>query len=215
MDYASHSINTGIYIQKNEALKKIAFFDFDGTITKKDSFLEFIKFSKGILSFYFGFLINSPYLVAYKLKIISNQKAKEKILQFFFQNMPFDKFQNLCNQFSEQKVPSLIRPKALEEIKKLQSNNITVVVVSASPENWIRKWTKAMQVELVATCLEIKEERLTGKISGYNCHGQEKIRRIHQQYTLADYCEIYAYGDSAGDKQMLALAHHSYMKPFR
>ena len=62
----------------------IAFFDFDGTVTTRDTLLEFIKFSKGRLNFFSGFFIYSPFLVALKLGIVSNQSAKEKVLQHFF-----------------------------------------------------------------------------------------------------------------------------------
>jgi HAD superfamily hydrolase (TIGR01490 family) len=196
-------------------LKKIAFFDFDGTITKKDSLLEFIKFSKGNLRFYFGFLLNSPFLVAYKLKIISNQKAKERILQFFFGNMLLDKFEKICEDFNQQVIPGLIRPGALKEIGDLKKDNVEVVVVSASPENWIRQWTESMQVKLIATRLEVKDKKITGKIAGYNCHGKEKLNRILKEYNLEEFAAVYAYGDSSGDKLMLSLAHHQFMKPFR
>ena len=64
--------------------KGIAFFDFDGTITKKDTLLEVIKFQKGTLAFYTGFFLLSPYLVAMKMKILSNQMVKEKVLKYFF-----------------------------------------------------------------------------------------------------------------------------------
>ena len=80
--------------------KGIAFFDFDGTITTKDTLLEFIKFSKGSFLFYLGFLINSPYLVAMKLGLISNQVAKEKVLRFFFKNKDINEFNELCNKFA-------------------------------------------------------------------------------------------------------------------
>ena len=195
--------------------KKIAFFDFDGTITTKDTLLEFIKFSKGTFRFYFGFLLNSPYIVAYKLKLISNQAAKEKVLQFFFRNMSLSAFQDSCDQFTDQVLPKLIRPQALQEIEKLKKEGTTIVIVSSSLQNWIRKWAEQKEVELIATCLDIQNDRLTGKISGYNCHGQEKLNRINKEYTLSDYEEIYAYGDSAGDKPMLSIAHHRQMKPFR
>ena len=196
-------------------MKKIAFFDFDGTITKKDTLLEFIKFSSGRFNFFLGFLLNSPSLLAYKLKFISNQTAKEKVLRFFFRDMPLRKFQELCDRFADQKLPALIRPKALEEIEKLKKAQITVVIVSASPENWIRKWATMKQLELISTRLEIQDDRLTGKILGHNCHGKEKVNRITENYVLSDYSEIYAYGDSAGDKPMLALASIHFMKPFR
>lgn len=193
----------------------IAFFDFDGTITTKDTLLEFIKFSKGNFCFYKGFLMNSPYLVAYKTKLISNQKAKEKVLQFFFRDMPAADFNRLCERFAQQALPALLRPKALEEIQKLKEDGSIVVVVSASPENWIREWANAVGVELIASRLEVKEDKVTGNLVGANCHGKEKVRRILEQYRIADFSEIYAYGDSKGDSPMLQLAHYAHYKPFR
>lgn len=193
---------------------RIAFFDFDGTITKKDTLLEFIKFSKGNLRFLIGFLINSPFLAAYKLKLISNQTAKEKVLRFFFRKTPLELFQVKCDQFAKEILPGLIRPKALQEIEKLKKNNTTIVVVSASPKNWIQKWTSSIQVQLIASKLEIKQEKLTGNLLGKNCHGREKVRRIMEICSPKDFDEVFAYGDTKGDKPMLALAHIHFMYPF-
>lgn len=195
--------------------KGIAFFDFDGTITKKDTLLEFIKFSKGTASFYAGFLLYSPFLVAYKLKIITNQKAKEKVLKHFFGGMPVPEFNQYCQKFSDTILSNLVRPGAIEEIKKLQSQGIKIVIVSASPENWIRQWADKCNAELIATELEIQDNKLTGNIKGINCHGDEKVCRIKNDFDLSGYSTIYAYGDSSGDKPMLSLAQHAFMKPFR
>ena len=43
----------------------LALFDFDGTITNRDSFIDFIKFAKGNLKFFQGFMILSPILILY------------------------------------------------------------------------------------------------------------------------------------------------------
>lgn len=204
---------------------RIAFFDFDGTITTRDTLLEFIRYSKGTPSFYFGFLINSPWLVAYRLKIISNQAAKQRILRWFFRNTPLADFDAVCHRFAAEVLPGLIRPKALEEITRLREKGFSVVIVSASPANWLQQWTTQIDATLVATQLETRSVttadpnaptslRLTGRILGRNCHGEEKVRRIRASYDLADYDDIYAYGDTKGDKPMLALAGHSFYKPF-
>ena len=195
--------------------KQIAFFDFDGTITTKDTFLEFIKFCKGGFRFYLGMLLNVHYLVAFKIKLITNQKAKEKVLEYFFKGMSAEEFKALCHQFSRQALPKLIRPKAVEEIKKLQAENYTIVIVSASPQNWILPWADQMQIPVLASCLEIKQGKVTGKLDGKNCRGAEKVRRITDRYVVADYETIYAYGDSSGDFEMLKLAHKAHYKPFR
>ncbi len=194
--------------------KGIAFFDFDGTITTKDTLLEFIKFSKGSKRFYLGFLYNAFYLLAYKLKLISNQTAKEKVLQFFFKNTPVHVFNDQCKLFSTQVLPKLIRPKALKELQKLKDENFIVVIVSASPQNWIQPWSSAMEVELIASQLEIQDDKITGRILGKNCHGPEKVRRIMEKYVVEDYDEIYAYGDTSGDLPMLKLATQPFYKPF-
>jgi phosphatidylglycerophosphatase C len=194
--------------------KGIAFFDFDGTITTKDTLLEFIRFTRGSLRFCIGFLWNSPYLVAYKIKLISNQRAKEKILEFFFKNTPAGVFQKQCELFAGRVLPKLIRPKALEQIEELKKAGCVVVIVSASPENWIKNWSDQNQVELIASQLEITDGKLTGKIAGKNCHGPEKVRRIMEKYAMEDYDEIYAYGDTSGDLPMLELATRQFYKPF-
>lgn len=195
--------------------KRIAFFDFDGTITTKDTLLEIIKYQKGSLRFYLGFLLNAPFLIAYKLKIISNQRAKERMLTHFFGGMPVDDFQKKCDAFATEILPSLIRKKALPEIEKLKTSGAEVVIVSASAENWIQHWCREHQLQLIGTQLQINQLKITGSINGLNCYGHEKVRRIQQQFSLAGYHEIFCYGDTSGDKPMLALGTVRFYKPFK
>ena len=119
-------------------------------------------------------------------------------------------------------LPSILRPKALREIAKLQAAGATVVIVSASPGDWIRDWAAAVGAELLATRLEStpakardQPDRLTGRIHLANCHGEEKVRRIRADYDLSAYQQIWAYGDSKGDRPMLDLGTASFYKPFR
>ena len=193
----------------------IAFFDFDGTVTRKDTLLEFIKFSRGSLRFYLGFLINSPILIAYKIGIISNQTAKEWMLRYFFSGKRLESFQQQCDLFAVQVLPSLLRSKAINEINKLREFGADVVIVSASAENWIKRWTDSLNLQLLATKLVTKNEKITGRIDGKNCHGHEKVSRIKEKFNLADYSDIYCYGDTAGDKPMLDLGSIRFYKPFR
>lgn len=195
--------------------KRIAFFDLDGTITTKDTLLENIRYQKGSLKFLLGFLLSSPFILAYKLKIISNQAAKEKVLQYFFKGISQTQFQSDCNAFAKNVLPKLIRPAAIEEIKRLKDLQAEIVIVSASASNWLQHWIESNQLSLLATRMEVKDNRVTGKIEGKNCHGEEKVRRIKESYDLQQYDEIYCYGDSSGDRPMLALGQFQYFKPFR
>ena len=194
---------------------RIAFFDFDGTITTRDTLLEVIKFFKGNFKFYLGFIINSPFVAAWKTGIISNQAAKEKVLQYFFRSVPVKAFQQRCDEFATTRVPLLIRPKAMQEIEKLRTAGVTVVIVSASAENWIQQWCNLHNLQFIATKLQVEKDLLTGKIDGHNCHGEEKVNRINAAFDLSLYNEIYCYGDTKGDKPMLGLATFSFYKPFR
>ncbi len=196
-------------------MKRIAFFDLDGTITTKDTMFELIRHQKGNRKFYFGFLVNIPVLAALKLKLLSNQAAKEKLLSYFFRGADVAVFQSSCDAFAADTLPLLIRPGVLEEIKKLQQKGFHVTIVSASAENWIKKWTDQMAVGLISTQLEVIDDKLTGKIAGKNCNGAEKAARIKSMYNLSEFDDIYCYGDSNGDKQMLALATKAHYKPFR
>jgi phosphatidylglycerophosphatase C len=195
--------------------QRIAFFDFDGTITTKDTLLEFIRFYKGSFRFYMGFLIYSPYLVAYKLKIIPNYVAKQKMIQFFFKGESIENFAMQCTSFSQKILPALIRPKAMREVELLKRKDVTIVIVSASAENWIKDWADKNGLHLLGTRLETDGKQITGKFNGKNCYGNEKVCRIQERYNLADYAEILCYGDSAGDKEMLQLGTFRFYQPFR
>jgi phosphatidylglycerophosphatase C len=196
-------------------VKKIAFFDFDGTITSKDTLLEVIKYQKGKAAFFWGFLTNAPVLAALKLKLISNQAAKEKILSHFFKGTDIAVFQQACDLFIADRLSSIIRPGAITEIKKLRALGFEVVIVSASAESWIKKWCNEIKVQLIASQLEIIDQCITGKLIGKNCHGEEKVTRIKALYDLSGYDVIYCYGDSSGDRPMLDLATRAFYKPFR
>lgn len=195
-------------------MKGLAIFDFDGTITKKDSLLEFIKFYRGDYKFYFGLVLLSPVLVLYAFKIIPNWRAKEIVLSYFFGNEDEDVFSLRCKAFAENKLPLLVKSSALKAIKKHQSNGDRVVVISASAENWLMHWCQQHGLELIATQLEVKNNKITGKIDGLNCYGIEKRNRLEAYLKVKEYKEIYAYGDSSGDKDILALATHAYYRHF-
>ena len=195
--------------------KGIAFFDFDGTITTKDTLLEFIRFARGGFAFALGFLLCSPWIVAYKLKVIDNQRAKERVLRYFFHGTSETEFTAWCRQFRQEKLNALIRPGALAEIEKLKQEGMDIVIVSASPRNWIEGWAGEQDLGLIASELEVRDGRITGKLVGNNCHGEEKVKRILAGHALDEYETVYAYGDTHGDRPMLKLAAKAHYRPFR
>lgn len=194
---------------------KLALFDFDGTITTKDSLVEFIQYATSKPTYYAGLLKLSPMLVAYTFKLIPNHIAKEKLIAHFFKGWDANRFQKLAKQYSSEQINKIIRPKAIEKIKWHQEQGHKVVMVSASMECWLEAWCDMQNIELISTQLEMRDNKLTGKFATKNCYGIEKANRVKKAYNLSDYNYIYAYGDSHGDKELLALADKSFYKPFR
>lgn len=193
----------------------LAIFDFDGTISNKDSFEDFIFFTHGFTKTVLGILINSPILVFFLLKIISNEKAKQKIFNYFYGGWEADRFNTLATQYAQQCLPKILRPKALERLAWHKREGHKIVVVSASFENYLNVWCKNMGIDLIATQIEIKESKLTGQFASPNCYGDEKIRRINAIYNLKDFSTIYAYGDSRGDLPLKTITTEFHYKPFR
>jgi phosphatidylglycerophosphatase C len=194
----------------------IAFFDFDGTITHKDTLPEVLKFIRGKVPYYIGIILLSPVILAHKLHFISPHAAKEQLLRYFLRGIPVDEFNVKCKEFVETRMQRLFRKSALAEIRKHLQSDTRVVVVTASPENWVRPWCQQFNIECIATKLKVSGNgMLTGTISGQDCSGEEKVRSILKKYNLSHFSKIYAYGDSPGDLRMLSLATDSYYKPFK
>ena len=192
--------------------KNIAFFDFDGTITTKDTMLEFTKYSHGLLKYYSGLFLISPWLIAMKIHIISKKKGKEKFISYFFKNTLVKKFDNDCLSFTENIIPLIIRKNALLEIIKHKVNKSEIVVVSASAENWVAPWCEQNNLSYICTKLKIENQKIVGTILGQNCNGAEKVNRINEKFDTSIYKNIYCYGDSLGDKEMMRLANHQYYR---
>jgi len=153
--------------------------------------------------------------MAYKVNLISGDLLKEKVLTYFFSGIPEKNFQEQCDLFADRVLPDLIRPEAVTEMDRLRQEGFELVIVSASAENWIRKFAKRMSLELIATKLQVKNGVITGKIQGKNCKGGQKVICIQERWDLGSFDEIYVYGDSSADKPMMALATRSFYQPFR
>jgi phosphatidylglycerophosphatase C len=192
----------------------LALFDFDGTITAQDTFLKFIRFVVGDSKFLVGLIILSPILIAFKLKIIPNYKAKSIVISYFFKGYKEVEFKSLACKYSLTQIDKIVRPKAKDRLFWHKDQGHTIVIVSASIDYWIYPWCLKNGFELIATKLESKDGVLTGNLLGNNCYGLEKACRINQNYDLSQFEYIYAYGDSIGDKDMLKLANKSFYKFF-
>jgi len=201
--------------QDNKTIKKLALFDFDGTITTKDSFIEFLRFTVGNTRFWLGFALTSPLLAAYFARLYSDHKLKERVLSLFFKNQLESDFLEKATTFSLTKIDGFVKQSARDRIRFHKDQNHDIAVVSASCSQWLKPWCDKNKLILISSRMEVINNRISGKLDGLNCKGQEKVDRIKAVFNLDDYQTIYAYGDSSGDKQMLDLAHEAFYRNFK
>ena len=189
-------------------MKKIYAFDFDGTLTTCDTLLAFIRYVRGTSAFVLGFLYHAPLLALMKLGLYPNYLAKQRVFSWFFKGMSLEAFNALCQYFASDNL-HLLRPEMLQKVEQAKAEGAEVLVVSASIDNWVKPFLPGVTV--LGTQVEVVDGYLTGRFSTPNCYGQEKVNRILECLPDRHSYHLTAYGDSRGDKEMLAFADEAHL----
>lgn len=197
-------------MQKNA----IAFFNFDHTITRIDSFKGFIRFSMNKKRRFWKFFLLLPTLFLQKVRLLPLSRAKERVFEAFFAGMEAERFKKLAHDYSLKFLPSKIKREAEKKILWHVGKHHEVVVVSSALEEWITPWAKTRGAKVIATQVEVVDGKLTGKFLGERCAGEEKVNRIKAQYDLERFAYLFAYGNAKKDKEMIALAHEKHYDEF-
>jgi len=185
--------------------------DFDGTLTKGDSFVGFLLFAVPLHRLLWGgFVLIFKFLSLVFLGKWTNEVGKAAVLSEFFKGKTIREMEALGANFHQQKIPAMLRTPLLESLRQAVQKGETVVIVSASPDVWLRPICIQEGFELVCTKLEFRSDRFTGKFATPNCNYEEKARRIRELYELNAYGKIIAYGNSKGDAAMFALADETF-----
>ena len=192
----------------------LALFDFDGTLTSKDSLSDFIQYAVGKPAYYFGLILLSPVLLVYLSGLIRNDVAKQKLMARYFKGWSFERYQQVANDYSRSEIEKIVRQQAIEKLNWHQQQGDRVIIVSASMEDWLKPWCDSKGVELLATRLMTENGIISGEFATPNCHGKEKVKRVRELLNLSDYDRIFAYGDSSGDTEMLAIADEGFYRKF-
>ncbi len=189
----------------------IAAFDFDGTITTKDMLLPFLWQLQTYPKNIFSSIKLIPLLFAYKLKLINNHNAKQKLLKQFIHDFSLNDLEHIAENFAKIKIPPYIRPEALERIRWHQAQKHQCILISAGLEIYLKPWAESIGFDqVIATQLESEDKIIHGKIKGQNCFGPEKVRRLLNQVGPRESFILYAYGDSRGDRELLATADYGF-----
>ena len=191
-------------------MKTIAFFDFDGTLTTRDTLVDFTRYAFGNIKFAVGSLMLTPFLVLFGLKRVSRDDVARRFIQYFYKNKVLSDLEQKAREYVSNNLPAIMNQDVFKAFCQHKKNSADVVVVSASPSIWLSLWCKTNNAGLIATRLEAHNGILSGIITGKRCIGNEKVTRIKKKFILSDYSRIIAYGNSDGATAMLEMAHEAY-----
>jgi phosphatidylglycerophosphatase C len=192
----------------------IAAFDFDDTLTDRDTLLPFLRSVVGTQQYFIKMLMLSPILTAYALRILPNWQAKQAALSSFLAGIPEEQLHQAAEHFADHEISRWLRREAVDRLRWHQSEGHRTVLVSASLAVYLRPWARQMGIQdVLGTELEVQQGKFTGKMEGKNCYGAEKLTRLQKLIDL-DHCCLHVYGDSKGDRELLNAAQYPYYRTF-
>lgn len=198
-----------------ELKKPLYIFDFDGTLTRRDSFIHLLAFSFGRKRLLRCLLRYSVDLVLMKLHLFPNDRAKELVFSYFFKGMPEDEYRALCAKYARS-CSYILRPNTLNKLRDALQHGEDCLVISASSAVWVEPLLaqQGLHPKVLGTKWRVSKGRLTGLMDGPNCYGSEKVVQLMMAVPDWQSRNIIAYGDSRGDKEIMALANEKHYRDF-
>lgn len=192
----------------------IALFDFDGTLTRRDTLLPFLRHCVGTPRFLGILAAQVPSLFGLVLGLLPNDLVKQRMLGAFFHGWAMEDLLRLGESFSVKVLPSLLRPSTMQILRWHLAQGHRCFLVSASLDVYLEPWAAGQGFSgVLCSQLEVSNSgRVTGRILGRNVYGPEKVARLAQALEGDLGAIEYAYGDSRGDREMLALARHAWYR---
>jgi phosphatidylglycerophosphatase C len=187
----------------------IAAFDFDGTLTKADTLGPFLREVSGNAAFLRAFAADAPRLALAGIGAGSRDAAKERMLRRLLGGRAHTDLAARGRAYGEHIAATQMRSEMIDRVRWHLAEGHELVIVSASLDLYLDRAAEVLGIPTVlCSRLELDaDRRVTGALIGGNCRGPAKLRRIREHFGDGGY-ELWAYGDSAGDREMLAAADH-------
>lgn len=188
-------------------VRTVVALDLDGTLTRRDTLLPFLYRVRGRGRTLWALASQAPLLVRSLVTARCRDRVKEAVLSRLLRDQSVAALDHAAEAFAAEVVANGMRPDMMEQIQAHRRAGHDLLIVSASPEIYVRPMARRLGIDTVlATRLAVDESgRLTGRLEGLNCRGAEKVSRLRdflgQDATLA-----WAYGNSRGDRELLTMA---------
>ena len=197
------------------AVRQVVAFDFDGTLTVRDSFTAFLKWRAGPLGWALAMARLVPAALAY-LGHRDRGRIKAAAVAAFLGGTGRKALEADAERFADAIWSRFMRPDALACWDDWGRKGAHRVIVTASPEITVAPFARRLGAEnLLGTHMAFDDtDRVTGAFTGPNCRGEEKMRRLRAAYG-DDVRVLAAYGDTSGDTEMLAAAEEPGFRVFR
>ena len=188
----------------------LALFDFDGTITTHESMPDFRRRSISRHRLLVGWLLLAPLVLGYKVRLVSGTLVRRAIVRVGYSGVPALAVAMFGRDFAQSYLPNVLRPEAMQRIAWHKAQGHKVVIVSGGLDAYLAPWCDAQGLELLCSSLQCRNGVLTGYYEGQQCVLAEKARRVRERYDLQAFPEIYAYGDTPEDWDLLGIATKKY-----
>lgn len=184
----------------------IVAFDFDGTLTVRDSFTAFLKWRAGPVGYALGAIRLLPAAIAY-LFHRDRGRIKAQAVHAYLRGVPQARLEADCQAFAESCASALLRPDALATWRSWREQGARLVIVTASPDIVVAPFARQLGADdLLGTQLAYDGDgRVSGAFLTPNCRGPEKMVRLQARFGPRVHLKA-AYGDTSGDREMLAAA---------
>jgi phosphatidylglycerophosphatase C len=201
--------------QGESVYRPIVAFDFDGTLTVRDSFIGFLRWRVGPARYLAGLARLAPAMARY-VRDRDRGRLKAAAIGVFLGGTSRLALEDAARRFAEGHARQMLRPDALRAWARWRERGARLVIVTASPEEIVQPFARGLGADvLIATRLGYDgQDRLTGRLDGENCRGPEKVRRLQAEFGPNMRLEA-AYGDSDGDREMLAIAEERGLRVFQ
>jgi len=194
----------------------VAIFDFDGTMTKRDTLIPFLKYALGWWKFLWVALRSLADITKFMLGSLDRQTMKENLLRRSISGRSYDDLVRVGKEFAKTQIPRMVRQEGIDRLQWHIANEHKCMLVSASLDIYLEAWGGIHGFDgVICSRLAVSNNgTVNGRLVGRNCRGKEKLRRLYEQLRPGDISELYVYGDSAGDSDLLAVADHAFYRSF-